>query len=290
MNRRRLPKEELAARATGRTRRVVVSLARVTAAVTVASAVVCGAVLGWNNIRNGGRFTVRHVVLSGNERASSSELAALRGSLEGKNIFAVDLSAAARSMEQHPWVAHVRVVRDFPDTLRVAIEERAAAALVSAGGLYAVDRAAVPFKLVTASDHLDLPVISGIPRELLTNPDGSANSAILIALRIINTYSARKISLHEPLSEVRIAEEAGETAFVIYCGDEAVEVKLGVNHGDLEGNLKSLFDRLERVWSEIEERGAKARSIDLGNRIRPDWIPTRLEASAVVPGAGPLKR
>lgn len=290
MNRRRLPKEERAARAMGRTKRALVALARVTAALGVAAAVLYGAVRSWQNVKTGGRFTVKHVVFMGNQRSSSEELLTLAGPLEGTNIFTVDLSAAAWHMEQHRWVAHARVARELPDTLRVVIDEREAAALVSAGGLYAVDRAGLPFKSVTTADQLDLPVISGVAREVLTNADGSASSDVLTALKIIDAYQARKIALREPLSEVHVVEEAGQPGFLLYCGESGVEVNLGVLHGDVTRELTAVLDRLERVWSGLDQRGARPRSLDLGNRSRPDLVPARLEASALAFASGSPKR
>ena len=50
-------------------------------------------------------------------------LVVIPGKLEGRNIFAVDLAAAARGMEHHPWIASARVARDLPETLRVVVEE-----------------------------------------------------------------------------------------------------------------------------------------------------------------------
>lgn len=292
MNRRRLPREKLSTLRAGRGRRVLAGLARVIVALGLAAAIVAGAVAGWHKVRTGGQLRVKNVAFIGNERASNAELLALAGPLEGRNILAVDLAAAARGMERHPWVTHARVVRDLPDTLRVTVEERTAAALVSAGGLYVVDPNGIPFKPALATDQLDLPVISGVSRETLTNPDGSSNASVVTAIRLIQAYEKRNLSAREPLSEVRVVEEAGEPAYTLYCGDDALEVKLGVIR-DSERETAAVLDRLERVWGKIDElerRGTHARSIDLGNRLRPDWVPARLEASADDNGNGSVKQ
>jgi cell division septal protein FtsQ len=282
MNRRRIGKVERKARSAGQVRRGFVAFARVSAAGGIASAVLVGVFFGWTSLRTGGQFTVKNVVFSGNQRASSADLLAMAGPLRGANIFVVDLSAAGRAMEQHPWVEHARVARDLPDTLRVAIEERVAVALVSASGLYAVDAGGQLFKAVVADDHLDLPLISGFSREMLTRPDGTANASLLAALRVVKLYGAHTMSLRAPLSELRLVDEAGEHGFVAYCGDAAVEVRLGVLRGDFENEMSAVLGRFERVWNDLEHRGVRARSIDLGNRQRPDWVPARLETPATV--------
>jgi cell division protein FtsQ len=284
MNRRRVAKEERAARSLGRARRVAIATARVTGALVVAGAVSVGAYTVWKTLRSGSQFSVRSIVISGNSRATTEELSAACDRLHGVNIFRTDLASVARELEQHPWVARARVAREFPDTIRVVVEERTAAALVSANGLYAVDANGVPFKPATAKDHLDLPVISGLTRDGLTKEDGTPSNAIRTALHIIASYGSHTMAVRAPLSEIRVVEEAGETSYVAYCGDDAVEVRLGVISSNVEKDVTDVLTRLERVWVDLAQRNARPRMLDLGNRQRPDWVPARFESPQAVLG------
>lgn len=277
MNRRRIDRDEQEAKAGARVRSVGAALARVVGSLAITALVVYGALASWAWLRTAERLQVRTIEFQGLVHAEAAELERRALLLRGTNIFSTDLSAAARAMEEDPWVAHARVARHLPGTLKVAIDERTAVALVSLGGLYASDSQGTLFKRVLAADGLDLPVITGLSREVFAGEHRVGDEALRTALRLVEAYAAHPMAERAPLAELNVGEQSGEPDFTAWVGDEPVEVKLGVVHSGEEGDVSNHLGRLVRVWDELERRGARAKTIDLGNRQRPDWVAAWLE-------------
>jgi cell division protein FtsQ len=235
-----------------------------------------GLVSGWRWLHHSDRFALSDVRITGNERTSRDDLIARGGLAFGSNVVGLDLSASARAIEELPWVRHVRIARELPNIVHVAVQEHDAAALALAGGLYAVSPDGIVFKRAEASERLDKPVLTGFSRDELEQ--GGSQGSLRLALAILDLYSKHRMHDRAALSELHLDRSSGEPAWTVYLGDEPVEVKLGVvASADPSGVLPDVLGRLTRVWDEIERRGARARSIDLGNRQRPEWIAARLE-------------
>lgn len=78
---------------------------------------------GWAWLSGTPGFAVRRVVVSGCQRVSPEEIAALSGAL-GTNAFALDLGRVRAALLAHPWVADATVRRALPHELRVSVTER----------------------------------------------------------------------------------------------------------------------------------------------------------------------
>ena len=77
---------------------------------------------------------VEHLVVRGNDRATTDEVLGAAGLDRGDAIVWVDVGAATRGIEALPWVRDASVVREWPDTVRVTVRERRPVAWVDAGG------------------------------------------------------------------------------------------------------------------------------------------------------------
>jgi cell division protein FtsQ len=81
--------------------------------------------LGWR---------VGEVHLQGASPAAQGEVLAAAGVRPGQSLTALDLAAVRARVEQVGWVARARVIRLWPDTLVVAIDQRPLVALWQHGG------------------------------------------------------------------------------------------------------------------------------------------------------------
>lgn len=108
---------------------VDVRLMNITATVLfVACALLLVAALGWWALRNP-VFALRAIVVQGDVTHNSA--ATLRANVAPKlagNFFTVDLQQAREAFESVPWVRHAVVSRQFPDKLRVQLQEHRAEA------------------------------------------------------------------------------------------------------------------------------------------------------------------
>ena len=195
-------------------------------------------------------FALRNVKSSGLRRATEKELLRLAGIAPGTNLWSLDPSAVAQTMSAHPWVRTVEVTRSLPDTLQLRVEERTPVALASLGDLYVVDAAGAPFKRVSPSESLDLPLLTGLSREQAEKDPAGTAVRLREALGVVEVYQH---TFERPrLSEIQL----GEAGFELITA-EGVRVVLG--RDDLDGQLR----RLQRIRDELPHRGLAAAAIHL---------------------------
>lgn len=117
-----------------------------------------------------GRYTpVRRIEVTGELRyLPRAEVERRLAPLVGRSLLAVDLRQVRGRLAGSPWVAHVAVRRQWPDTLRVEVRERRAMARWAAGGL--VDAAGRVFRPEPG------PVPGGLPE--LAGPPGTATEVL----------------------------------------------------------------------------------------------------------------
>lgn len=258
-------------------RRLFVGALRAAAALVLAGGVAAGAVAGWNHLRSSGTFTLEEVAFEGVHRALPDGLVRRAGLTRGMHLFDIDLAAAASAMDDEPWVASARVSRVLPRTLRVTVVEHVPFALVAAGGLYVSDAEGLLFKRWDPADGLDLPVVTGLSGEAVAGGRRGNDPGFLAARALIEAHRAAGLEESAPLGEVSLRREGADLALTAWLGERPVEVRFGaVDPLDAE-SLEAKLARLRRVWDALEDRGARARSIDLGNRARPDWVAARVE-------------
>ena len=79
-------------------------------------------------------FPVRTVEVSGNHRLKTADVIAMARLAPDETLLRVNRAQVRDQLLASPWIDTVEVSRDFPGTLRIAITERAPAAVVDAGG------------------------------------------------------------------------------------------------------------------------------------------------------------
>ena len=216
-------------------------------------------------------FALREVKFAGLVHATERDMLARSGLRLGANLMALDLAAAARSLEAHPWVASARLSRSFPGTVLAEIVEHRPAAQVQLGGLYLLDDDGRVFKRVGPEDSVDLPLVSGVTREEWLRDKGAAQLRLYSALHLLEVWRAEGLPAGS-LEEVRVEEDGGFTAFAREPAG-LQEVRLGGR--DLPLQLK----RLTQLRAALARRGEHAARIELDNQARPEWVSAQLVPS-----------
>ncbi len=265
-------------RVPGERRRKLASFSRRAVPVTAGVAAVAAAGwLGWRFAVTGDLLRVRELRFEGLSRATAEELVELSPVQKGDHLLLADPELVASALRRHPWIASVEVHRVLPPALVVTVVERRAAALVDLGTLYLVDDRGEVFKRATPGDGLDLPVITGVPRDQWMERRGEVEPLLQGALALLARWSERGLDRRVPISEIHIDPDSGTT---LWAGDDGVEIRLG--HGDLPDKLS----RLERVLAAVAAEGQRPEVLHLDNRRRPDWVAVRL-AGGAGGGGGP---
>lgn len=109
-------------------------------------------------------LTVKHIVVYGNVRLSTTEVEALLGGIRSERILSIDFEGYRKRVMDSPWVADVSLRRVLPSTVELRVVERMPMAIARLGPqLYLVDRAGVIMDEFGPQYHdYDLPIVDGL--------------------------------------------------------------------------------------------------------------------------------
>jgi cell division protein FtsQ len=214
------------------------------------------------------RFAIRTVDLIGAHRISVEQMKAQSGVTVGDNIFALDTDAAERKLLENPWVSEVKLTRRLPNTLRVELSEREAAAVVSLGEhLYLVTREGEPFKEIQPGDPYDLPLITGASPENLARDRPREIERIQTGLEVLHQFERVTLSKVYPAEEVHLAD-AGDVTLT--AGKEGVTLELGT------GPWRKKLLMAEEVVGELRKKGRTPGIVFLDNEAHPERVVVRM--------------
>jgi cell division protein FtsQ len=217
---------------------VDVRLMNITATVLFAAfALLLAAALGWWVLRNP-VFAVGGIVVQGDTTHNS--VATLRANVMPRlrgNFFTVDLQKAREAFEAVPWVRRATVMRQFPNRLRVVLEEHRAEALWGSDSeSRLVDSYGDVFEANDADvDDDDLPRLVG--------PDGSAP-------QVLAMYRGLKPMLENLDLAVEQVALTGRGGWSMTLDSGAV-VELG------RGTIQEVLARSQRFASTLTQVTAK---------------------------------
>jgi cell division protein FtsQ len=196
-------------------------------------------------------FSIRSIVITGNEHLTDDELKSMAGIGTDENLFRISSRSTSSKLAASPWIRSVAVRKEFPDRLLVQISEAEPFALLDMKGkLFIVDdkgtlleelrNIAVPF----------LPVI-------LSNPY-QEKEAFLEAINLAKAIKNTGLLSRKDHIEI-ISHKPQEMSL----NADGVVVKIG--SGEYEEKLARLAD----IEQEIKQRNISVDYIDLrfANRV-----------------------
>ena len=198
-------------------------------------------------------FRVREVEIEGCRKISKDTLLSLV-TIEGMpNLFTVRLREVAKRLESHPWIAHVKTRKVFPNKILIHVEERKPIAILQLEELYYIDDKGVIFSRVGDRDEYNFPFLTGLTRDVFEKDPAEANRLITKAIELLRILDREKVSPLEQISEVHM-----ERTFGVHCftQTEGLEVRLGWDQ------FGEKLKRLSLIWSDLQKRGWLAASID----------------------------
>jgi len=173
-----------------------------------------------------------------------------------QNILTYDQGGFVARLEALPWVKTAEVTRSLPHSLHVQLSEHETAGVVVFRKLHAVNHRGALLAQVTPEQALSLPLISGVPQELFSTPEGSEVGRFLIrrGLQISALYHEMELNLLRPLSEVHVSE-TGYVELIL----KRTRVTLG--NDDFERHLEDLRE----VLLTLKRKGVDAHYILLSS-------------------------
>lgn len=204
-------------------------------------------------LAHGSTFAVQQAIVQGNHNLSSLEVLQAAGVTTEACLLTLPVRRAMQGLMRVPLVEKASVERVWPHTVRIEVVERRpfAMALVE-GQLHFLDKEMRPFAPVGAQDSVDLPVITGLSRADLLEPDEEMVELLMSAHRLLDTLPQRAIKGGGALSEVHVDRIWGLSAVF---SDLPATVRLGF------GNYEDEWPRLEKVCADLKERGEMERAV-----------------------------
>lgn len=218
-------------------------------------------------VRSSPRFAVTVIEIQGHKRLTPERIALVGGITKGINVFAVDPDAVRNKLMQEPWAQEVKVSRKLPDTIYVWVKEREPAALAACGETFLITREGEVIKRFEPGDPYDLPVLTGLPPQLLATDKDTATHLFRRGLDLAQEYERTQLAARMPLQEVHLSDD-GSVDLVL--GKSSVHVALGAPP------FRRKLDQAGRIFAELERRGAKADALMLDNQARPERAVVRL--------------
>lgn len=228
---------------------------RLTAALVVISLIglVCFELYGFI-----GRTTflrLDRIDVTGNKKLSREEILSAASVRIGDDLLSLRLTRMGEQLAKNPWVASVRVRRNFPHSLAIEVVEREPVGVVSMGYLYYLDNRGEIFKPLQEGDSLDFPVITGLSEEDVTRDPGGARETLKVMLALIEQL--RKNSSGVTLADISELHYDKGFGYTLFTMNRALPIRLGMN--DFSGKL----GRLSRVYNDLQVQMTGLEYIDL---------------------------
>jgi cell division protein FtsQ len=197
-------------------------------------------------------FVLSRMELEGNRRLHRREVLHWAGVSERTSIWDARPDIVRMRLLSHPWIRRATVQREFPDRLRIRVEERRPVAIVRLAELNYVDRGGHILGPLREGDSPDFPLITG-----LEHPAAAAFVPVGVhrALRFLRL--CERSSCFDAISEVRVDRHRGITVFPLRT---AVSVVLGW------GGWREKLMRSARVLALWEGQVSRVAAVDVSYR------------------------
>ena len=227
-----------------------------------------------------GIFRVTQLRLTGGHMVTERQTLDLAGLRQGIDLLGFDADAAEKKIAAHPWVAKVRVKKQWPSGILVELQEYTPFALINqveTGGerrLSYIDYAGHVIAEMREGGSLDFPVINGVHQSDIEDGRLKAASAAGGALQLLHLAARGNALLPlQSVSEVRIGPERD---LVLYLADHPFPIYFGKDH--LQSNFGKLLQVLRQLYDSGEINQVSALEMGYGdnlNKMLCRWVQPR---------------
>jgi cell division protein FtsQ len=162
---------------------------------------------------------IESVQVEGAQRLSAAAVRQQAGISAEDNILAVNLGAARRRLQAHPWIAEARVIREIPSRIVIRIREHDCRAILNLDRQFLISAAGEVFKERHGNECAEAPVISGIGYTDLGLGDKPCGASLAAALALLDPASSpAALGDHVRIREIRADPDLGLTLFVTAPG------------------------------------------------------------------------
>jgi len=171
-------------------------------------------------------FKNPNIVFSGNSIVDESEYRSFLLKEYGSNIFTEDLSAISNRIEEHPYIAGVRVSKHFPKGILIEVSERYPVALINNNPLLLIDNNNVVLPFRSNSFDYQIPILSNfnITNDLYPVGKQTLSPIAINVVQFLNRIKKEYPQLYQNLSEVRLSKY---NDYELILADEPTKIVIG---------------------------------------------------------------
>jgi len=198
---------------------------------------------------------LERIEISGIKKLTRDEILSAASVKPGDDLLGMRLSRMGEQLTKNPWIASVRVRRNFPHSLFIDIQERQPVAVVSMGYLYYLDSRGEIFKPLQEGDSLDFPVITGLAEDDLIRDPAGAKETLKGVLALLQQLKQERLGISlADISELHYDKGFGYTLFTM---DRGLPIRLGTE------DFNDKLERLAKVYSQLQPQMPNLEYIDL---------------------------
>lgn len=230
-------------------------IVRLTTAVVVVSLIVLVCFELYGFIGKTTFLRLERIEVTGIKKLTRDEILSAASVKLGDDLLGLRLTRMGEQLTKNPWVASVRVRRNFPHSVFIDVQERQPIGVVSMGYLYYLDSSGDIFKPLQEGDSLDFPVITGLAEDDLIRDPAGAKETLKGILALLQQLKKERsgISIAD-ISELHYDKGFGYTLFTMNKG---LPIRLGT-----EG-FSDKLDRLAKVYTMLQPQIPALEYIDL---------------------------
>lgn len=137
------------------------------------------------------------------------------------NLFRLRPDCVRRQMESMPQIRQARIIKEYPNTLRIAAQPRKPVVIVSAGCLFLADSEGMIMERLRADKRAEyvFPIMTGLPDENIKVGSVIKSEVFFKALDLQSTLAKQCEPLYEQMSEMNI-NPRGEIVAIFKGGTE----------------------------------------------------------------------
>jgi len=172
--------------------------------------VLYGAYLGAGKIMEMKSLSVRTIEVAGCRDVQPGSIRQFAGVSKGDPLLKIDLKKVRRNVVSHPSIKDATVIRELPDTLRIAVKERTSTAVVLGREFALVDQEGVVMSLQNSYPE-GYPVITGISEPLVP---GRVIVELQPAMEVLSGIARSGLIVPDQISELGVDGEQIKVSLV----------------------------------------------------------------------------
>lgn len=171
-------------------------------------------------------FKNPNIVFAGNAIVKESEYRSFLLKEVNSDIISKDISAISSRLEQHPYVAGVRVSKHFPKGILIEVSERYPVALISSNPLLLIDNNGTVLPFRSNSFDFQIPILSNfkITNDLYPVGKQTLSPVAIDVVQFLNRIIKEYPQLYQNLSEVRLSKY---NDFELILAEEPTKIVIG---------------------------------------------------------------